>query len=139
MQPYSGQKKAGCGQLRTGAIQANQWCLDASSTRWKHRICRKYDPSVLAREFPALSTCKQQAFSRWHTMNVDDQSNLCSMGTRAITNTRCLHKQGLFATQESNLLGVTTEELHGQGIPTTTNDFLIQSLFPPLANNNNGG
>ena len=97
-------------------------------------VCDRYlnTTTPMTVEFPSLDACHQQAFPRFRTMRPDDQANLCSLMMMSASNNnnnkKCLHPQGLFGSTAEEV-PVSTDDLHGAGIPTAASDFLVQSLL----------
>jgi hypothetical protein len=84
---------------------------------------------MMAEEFPTSDSCANQAFSKVRVMESTDESNICSMARDSmLLPKQCLHQQGLLGGL-TETQSITVDELHGDGIKTTNQDFLIQSLY----------
>ena len=89
-----------------------------------------YSDAFMANEFPVVQDCLQQSYPRIRTMQATDESNLCSIvrsGSRA-SSSSCQHNQDMFG-GALNRRPITSDELHGDGVPTTQADFLIQGMY----------
>lgn len=93
-----------------------------------------YSSRFMDLEFYMHSSCSNLKFPETASMNVDDESNLCSFVKKKLPSKECLHRQGLFGGTTVRK-SISEDELHSHsGIPTDSSEFLIQTLLD-LENN----
>jgi hypothetical protein len=99
-----------------------KWACEDSSGLYN------YSEKMMNFEFPDALVCGGQDFPQTRIMQANDDSDICTSARSSTLPTECLLHQGVLGGVPVSH-SVTADELHGQGVPTTDADFLIQGMY----------
>jgi hypothetical protein len=87
-----------------------------------------YSEAMMRSEFPDNDACRKQAFPQTRIMQPDDESDICNYARSSVVPKQCLLHQGILGGLSMSH-SVTSDELHGEGVPTSSREFLIQGMY----------
>ena len=87
-----------------------------------------YSEVMMRSEFPDNDACRNQAFPQTRIMQSDDESDICNYARSSALPNQCLLHQGILGGLSVSH-SVTSDELHGEGVQTSSREFLIQGMY----------